>query len=69
MPADVAEALAEHRVRKAYDDRPAYQRNDYLAWINRAKRPETRHKRVDQMLRELEEGGVYMGMRHRPSER
>lgn len=69
MPVDIAEMLTEHRLRGAYDDRPAYQRNDYLAWIARAKRPETRSKRIDQMLSELEAGGVYMGMRHRPSER
>lgn len=69
MPDDIAEVLAKHRLRDAYDDRPAYQRNDYLAWISRAKRPETRDKRINQMLSELEEGGVYMGMRHRPSAR
>ncbi len=69
MPDDVAELLAQHGVRSAYDDRPAYQRNDYLAWIDRAKQPETRSKRINQMLSELEEGGVYMRMRHRPSER
>lgn len=69
MPDDVAELLAQHGVRSAYDDRPAYQRNDYLAWITRAKQPETRSKRINQMLSELEEGGVYMRMRHRPSER
>ena len=69
MPDDVAELLAQHGVCSAYDDRPAYQRNDYLAWIDRAKRPETRSKRINQMLSELEEGGVYMRMKHRPSER
>ncbi|UOQ57055.1 YdeI/OmpD-associated family protein [Leucobacter allii] len=69
MPVDIAEILAEQRLRDAYDDRPAYQRNDYLAWIARAKRPETRTKRITQMLDELAEGGVYMGMRHRPSRR
>lgn len=69
MPDDVAELLAQHGVRSAYDDRPAYQRNDYLAWITRAKQPETRSKRINQMLSELEKGGVYMRMRHRPSGR
>ncbi len=51
----------------AYEARPAYQRNDYLGWITRAKRPETRSKRLHQMLDELAQGGVYMGMRHNPS--
>lgn len=69
MPDDIADVLAESRLRDAYDDRPHYQRNDYLAWIGRAKRPETRVKRINQMLSELQEGGVYMGMQHRPSER
>lgn len=69
MPEDIAELLATRRLRGAYDDRPAYQRNDYLGWINQAKRPDTRNRRISQMLRELEAGGVYMGMRHRPSRR
>lgn len=46
----------------AYDARPDYQRNDYLGWIARAKRPETRQKRLNQMLYELALGSVYMNM-------
>ncbi|HIZ37393.1 MAG TPA: YdeI/OmpD-associated family protein [Candidatus Ruania gallistercoris] len=69
MPDDIADTLTKHCLREAYDDRPAYQRNDYLAWIGRAKRRETRDKRIRQMLSELEEGGIYMGMQHRPSRR
>ena len=38
------------------------QRNDYLMWINNAKREATKQKRLDQMLDELERGGVYMRM-------
>lgn len=57
------------RCSAAEDDRPAYQRNDYLSWIGRAKRPETRARRITQMLQELREGGVYVGMQHRPSQR
>ncbi|KNX38884.1 YdeI/OmpD-associated family protein [Luteipulveratus halotolerans] len=67
MPADIAEALDEHGLREAYDARPAYQRNDYLGWIGKAKQDDTRRKRLDQMLDELREGGVYMGMAHAPS--
>ncbi|WP_129583393.1 YdeI/OmpD-associated family protein [Actinomyces mediterranea] len=67
MPEDIARLLNERGLREDYDARPAYQRNDYLAWIGRAKRPETRMKRIDQMLNELEVGGVYMKMRHAPS--
>ena len=62
MPDDVARALDGRGLREAYDARPAYQRNDYLAWIGRAKRAPTRDKRVKQMLDELEAGDVYMKM-------
>ena len=67
MPAFVRRALAARRLTRVYNARPAYQRNDYLGWIARAKRPETRHKRLDQMLDELKRGGVYMNMPHKPS--
>ncbi len=63
MPNDVAAALESRGLRTAYDRRPAYQRNDYVGWISRSKRPETRQKRLAQMLDELEKGGVYMHMR------
>ncbi len=69
MPDEIAEELDARFLREAYDARPFYQRNDYLAWIARAKRPETRRKRLDQMLAELEQGGIYMGMDHPPSRR
>jgi uncharacterized protein YdeI (YjbR/CyaY-like superfamily) len=67
MPEDVKAALVQREVLEDYEARPYYQRNDYLSWISRAKRPETRRKRLQQMLDELERGGVYMGMDHRPS--
>ena len=35
--------------------------------IGAAKTDKTRQKRVEQMLSELKEGGVYMGMAHAPS--
>lgn len=69
MPKDVAELLDDRGLVEAYETRPYYQRNDYLGWIGRAKRNETRQKRIDQMLDELEIGGVYMGMDHSPSRR
>ena len=64
MPDDVERALADYGVMQAYLQRPAYQRNDYLGWIGRAKRPATRQKRLTQMLDELKAGGVYMKMPH-----
>ncbi len=69
MPPDVLAALEDQDLLDVYNERPFYQRNDYLGWIGRAKRPETRRKRIDQMLDELDRGGVYMGMQHRPSAR
>jgi uncharacterized protein YdeI (YjbR/CyaY-like superfamily) len=67
MPPDIRRALDERDLMSAYNQRPAYQRNDYLAWIARAKRDETRAKRLNQMLDELAQGGVYMSMVHGPS--
>jgi len=52
-----------------YEARPFYQRNDYLGWIERAKRADTRASRIAQMLDELDRGGVYMKMDHPPSRR
>ena len=62
MPDDVRNALVERGLAAAYEARPDYQRNDYLGWISRAKRPDTRQKRLDQMLDELKRDGVYMNM-------
>jgi uncharacterized protein YdeI (YjbR/CyaY-like superfamily) len=67
MPGDVRRVLEQRGLMQAYDERPAYQRNDYLGWIARAKRAETRTKRLNQMLDELARGGVYMNMKHSPS--
>jgi uncharacterized protein YdeI (YjbR/CyaY-like superfamily) len=67
MPDDVFTALRENGLEQAYKARPDYQQNDYIGWITRAKRPETRAKRLAQMLDELARGGVYMNMAHPPS--
>ncbi len=66
MPDFVWEALEGRGLFPAYRSRPPYQQNDYLGWINRAKRPATKMKRLEQMLDELERGDVYMNMPHRP---
>jgi uncharacterized protein YdeI (YjbR/CyaY-like superfamily) len=63
MPHEIADALAAAGLEQAYAARPAYQRNDYLGWIARAKLPQTRAKRMAQMLDELARGGVYMKMK------
>ena len=67
MPWDIRRALEGADATADYNARPAYQRNDYLGWIERAKRPDTRQKRLRQMLRELRQGGIYMNMPHAPS--
>jgi uncharacterized protein YdeI (YjbR/CyaY-like superfamily) len=67
MPDFVLKALKERHLTAAYEERPAYQQNDYIGWITRARRQETKEKRLHQMLDELERGGVYMGMEHRAS--
>ncbi len=66
MPTDVRRALERAGLTAAYDERPPYQRNDYIGWITGAKREDTRRKRIDQMLAELGQGDVYMKMEWRP---
>ncbi|GJM06008.1 MAG: hypothetical protein DHS20C09_20040 [marine bacterium B5-7] len=67
MPNYIKQAIEDHGLTQDYVDRPAYQQNDYIGWIERAKRQETKEKRIRQMLDELELGGVYMNMRHSAS--
>ncbi len=67
MPKYIEEQLLSYGVMEDYLQRPAYQRNDYIGWIERAKREETKKKRIVQMLEELKTGGVYMKMKHSPS--
>ncbi|XYH99543.1 YdeI/OmpD-associated family protein [Sorangium sp. So ce1128] len=69
MPDFVQTALDERGLMDAYKQRPAYQQNDYIGWIVRAKRQETKESRLLQMLDELESGGVYMNMKHAASEK
>jgi uncharacterized protein YdeI (YjbR/CyaY-like superfamily) len=64
MPDFVKQSLEERGLWDAYKARPAYQQNDYIGWINRAKRQTTKEKRLRQMLDELEQGRVYMNMDH-----
>ena len=66
MPDFVREALLARGLIDAYRARPAYQQNDYIGWIGRAKREATIQKRLAQMLGELESGDVYMKMAYHP---
>ncbi len=69
MPAFVRSALAGARLTSAYRARPAYQQNDYLSWITRAKLPQTKQKRLEEMLDDLRRGDRYMGMRYRAAKK
>ncbi|MCY4619434.1 MAG: YdeI/OmpD-associated family protein [Chloroflexi bacterium] len=69
MSPEVERALLDHELLEAYEARPDYQRNDYLGWINRARRSETKERRLQQMLAELARGDVYMKMDWRPGRR
>jgi uncharacterized protein YdeI (YjbR/CyaY-like superfamily) len=62
MPDFVREVLVDSGLLSAYRRRPPYQQNDYIGWINRAKRAETKQRRLEQMLYELERGDLYMKM-------
>ncbi len=62
MPAWVRAAIDEAGLAEAYAARPPYQRNDYVGWIMRPKREETRRAHLAQMLDELRRGDVYMKM-------
>ena len=50
MPDFVKLALEEHGLMAEYQARPAYQKNDYIGWINNAKLQGTKEKRLRQML-------------------
>jgi uncharacterized protein YdeI (YjbR/CyaY-like superfamily) len=65
MPAHIRALLVKNKLLELYKARPAYQQNDYLAWIAQAKLDATKEKRTNQMLAELKRGDVYMNMRWR----
>lgn len=66
MPDFIRDALSERALMDAYQARPAYQRNDYIGWMNGAKREATKQKRLKQMLDELKGGKLYMNMKWGP---
>jgi len=66
MPGFVRQALQGQGLMNAYHARPPYQQNDYIGWITRVQRKETREKRLSQMLDELTEGNRYMKMAYHP---
>ena len=68
MPEFVRTALESRNLMEEYLRRPAYQQNDYIGWITKAKLPATRQKRLEQMLDELFRGDVYMKMAYHPKQ-
>ena len=63
IPDFFRDALNARGLMDAYLARPSYQQNDYIGWVTRAKLESTKQKRLNQMLDELEHGGVYMKMK------
>jgi hypothetical protein len=59
------DALNTRGLMDAYLARPPYQQNDYIGSlrVTRAKLETTKQKRLNQMLDELEHGGIYMKMK------
>ena len=62
MPEYIRCALEDRILMDAYRARPAYQQNDYVGWITRAKREETRQRRLVRMLDELWQGDRYISI-------
>ena len=61
MPGNVTGALAKKNLMDAFRARPDYQQNDYLKWIATAAGPAAKQQRLDQMLDELQKGGLFKG--------
>lgn len=64
IPDFITHAMRKAGVEKKYEERPAYQKNDYVGWIIQPKKPETQQKRLEQMIEELKEGKKYMKMNY-----
>lgn len=61
MPGNVRGALAKKKLMDAFRARPDYQQNGYLKWIASAAGPAAKQQRLDQMLDELQQGGLFQG--------
>lgn len=57
LSADVAAALdAEPQAKTFFESLATFYRNNYIKWIENAKRPETRAARIEEMIRLLKAG-------------
>ena len=61
MPGSVSSALAKKNLMEAFRARPDYQQNGYLKWISDGAGPAAKQRRLDQMLDELQKGGLFKG--------
>jgi len=66
MPPWMRRAILDAGLMKPYRSRPAYQQNDYIAWITRGTLNTTKQRRLTQMLSELRRGDRYMKMAWKP---
>jgi uncharacterized protein YdeI (YjbR/CyaY-like superfamily) len=54
VPEDLDKALDSHiPSREAFDKLPPSHRREYIQWIEEAKKPETRQKRIEKTLAKL----------------
>lgn len=57
VPADFTRALAQDKQAKAFFDKSSYtNRKEYVEWIESAKKPETRARRIQQAVERLAKG-------------
>ena len=61
MPKSIRSALTGQGLLKLYNASPAYQQNDYLGWISRAKLEETKEKTIKSNVQELKTRGPIYG--------
>lgn len=56
VPGDLAEALADAQLREGFDRMSFSHRREYVEWIEGAKRPETRERRIAQAIERIAAG-------------
>lgn len=56
LPAEYETVLKSRGVLDDYRKRPYYQQKGWIQWIELAKQPETKQKRIEKMIQEIEEG-------------
>lgn len=56
LPDDMKAELKKRNLENEYQGRPYYQRKGYIQWISSAKKDDTRRKRIQRMISELNRG-------------